>query len=70
LAVPSGTPEPVAALLEREIHKALTSPDIQARLLPMDMKVVASTSIEAKSRIQSDAALWARVVKATGMHVD
>jgi tripartite-type tricarboxylate transporter receptor subunit TctC len=70
LAVPSGTPEPVAALLEREIHKALTSPDIQERLLPMDMRVVASTSVEAKSRIQSDAALWAKVVKATGMYVD
>src|SRR5215831_3067170 len=66
MAVPSGTPEPEAALLEREIHKALTSPDIQERLLPMDMRVVASTSIEAKSRIQSDAALWAKVVKATG----
>jgi tripartite-type tricarboxylate transporter receptor subunit TctC len=70
LAVPSGTPEPVAALLEREIHKALTSPDIQERLLPMDMRVVASTGVEAKSRIQSDAALWAKVVQATGMHVD
>lgn len=70
LAVPAGTPESVAALLEREIHKALTSPDIQERLVPMDMRVVASSSSEAKSRIQSDAALWAKVVKTTGMHVD
>jgi tripartite-type tricarboxylate transporter receptor subunit TctC len=70
MAVPSRTPEPVAALLEREIHKALTSPGIQERLLPMDMRVVASTSIEAKSRIQSDTALWAKVVKATGMRID
>jgi tripartite-type tricarboxylate transporter receptor subunit TctC len=70
LAVPANTPEPVAALLEREIHKALSSPEIQERLFPMDMRVVASTGLEAKSRMQADAALWAKVVRATGMHVD
>ena len=36
----------------------------------MDMKIVASTGAEAKARIESDAALWAKVVKATGMRVD
>lgn len=70
LAVPFGTPEPVAALLEREIHIALTSPDIQERLLPLDMRVVASSGAEAQSRIESDRKLWAKVVEATGMHVD
>ena len=34
LAVPAGTPEPVAALLEREVRKALKSPDIQERFRP------------------------------------
>ena len=70
LAVPAATPDDIVSLLEREVHGALRSPDLQARLLPLDMKVAASTGAEAKARIESDAKLWAKVVKATGMHVD
>jgi tripartite-type tricarboxylate transporter receptor subunit TctC len=69
LAVRSGTPEPVVALLEKDIRNALKSPDIQERFRPLDMRIVASTGAEAASRLQSDAALWAKVVKTTGMHV-
>jgi tripartite-type tricarboxylate transporter receptor subunit TctC len=69
MAVRAGTPEAVAALLENEVRNALQSPDLQARFRPLDLKIIASTGAEAKSRLQSDAALWAKVVKATGMHV-
>jgi tripartite-type tricarboxylate transporter receptor subunit TctC len=70
LAVPAATPDDIVSLLEREVHDALKSPDLQARLLPLDMKVAASTGAEAKARIESDAKLWAKVIEATGMHVD
>ncbi len=69
IAVRSGTPEPVAALLETEIRRALKSPDIEARFRPLGTRIVASTGAEATSRIRSDAALWAKVVQKTGMHV-
>jgi tripartite-type tricarboxylate transporter receptor subunit TctC len=69
LAVRSGTPEPIAALLENEVRNALKSPDMQARFRPLDMRIFASTGAEAASRLRSDAALWAKIVKATGMHV-
>jgi tripartite-type tricarboxylate transporter receptor subunit TctC len=68
-AVRSGTPEPVVALLEDQIRNALMSPDMQARFRPLDMKIVPSTAAEATSRLRSDAALWAKIVKATGMHL-
>ena len=70
LAVPADTPEAVAALLEREVREALKSPDIQERFLPLDMRIVPSTGAEAKARIQADAELCAKIVKATGLHVD
>lgn len=68
-AVRSGTPETVAALLENEIRNALKSPDLQERFRPLDMRIVASTGAEATARLRSDAALWAKVVRETGMHV-
>jgi len=69
MAVRSGTPEPVVTLLENEIRNALKSPDMQTQFRPLDMRIVASTGAEAAARLRSDAALWAKVVKATGMHV-
>lgn len=68
-AVRAGTPEAVVALLESEIRKALKSPDLQERFRPLDTRIVASTGAEATARLRSDAALWARVVRETGMHV-
>jgi tripartite-type tricarboxylate transporter receptor subunit TctC len=68
-AVRSGTSEAVAGLLESEIRKALKSPDIQERFRPLDVKIVASSGAEATAHLRSDATLWAKVVRETGMHV-
>jgi tripartite-type tricarboxylate transporter receptor subunit TctC len=70
ILAPAGVPEPTATLLEREVQKALKSPDLQERFRPQDIKIVASSGAEAKARIESDTKLWARVIKDTGMHVD
>lgn len=70
LAVPAATPESAASLLERAVREALKSPDLQVQLLPLDMKIAATTGAEARARIEADAKLWAKVVKTTGMHVD
>jgi tripartite-type tricarboxylate transporter receptor subunit TctC len=69
LAMRSNTPESIAARLEDEVRDALESPDMQARFHPLDIRMVPCTGAEATSRLRSDAALWAKVVKATGMHV-
>src|SRR5262249_24559734 len=70
LTVPASTPEPVVALLEREVRNALRSPELQERFAALDMTIVASTALEAKARIESEAILWGKVVKAAEMHVD
>jgi tripartite-type tricarboxylate transporter receptor subunit TctC len=70
LAVRAGTPEPVATELEAAIRGALSSPDIQGRLRPIDLRIFASTGAEAQARIEADRKLWAGIVKATGMRVD
>jgi len=70
LSVPARTPEKIIVLLEREVREALSSRELQERFVPLDITIVASTGAEAKARIESEAKLWARVVKATDMHVD
>lgn len=70
LAGPAGIPEPIAALLEREVQQALTSPALQEKLRAQDILIGWIASAEAKARIKSDFEKWAKVVKATGMQVD
>jgi tripartite-type tricarboxylate transporter receptor subunit TctC len=69
-AAPAGLPASVAALLEREVQEALTSRDLQDKLRMQDIVVEWTGSADSKARIAADAKLWAKVVKATGMHVD
>ena len=70
LAVPAGTPEPIAALLEREARSALQSPDLVERFRAVNMRIVASSGNEAKARLAADSGLWSKVIEATGMRAD
>jgi tripartite-type tricarboxylate transporter receptor subunit TctC len=70
LAVPAGTPEPIAALLEREARSALQLPDLVERFRAVNMRIVASSGNEAKARIAADSGLWSKVIEATGMRAD
>ena len=67
---PAGIPEPIAALLERELQQAVQSPDLQERFRSNDTEPAGTTGAEATARIKADRELWARVVKATGMTVE
>ena len=70
LAAPAGIPEPVAALLEREVLRSLADPELQERFRAQDIVIAPATSVEARARIESDLQLWAKVVKEAGMQVD
>jgi len=70
LAAPAGIPESVAALLEREVQQALASPALQERFHAQDILLGWAGSVDTKARIEADAQLWAKIVKAAGMHVD
>ena len=70
LAAPAGIPEPVAALLEREVLQVLASPDLQEKFRAQDILIAPTPGAEASARIKSDFQKWAKVVKAAGMQVD
>jgi len=70
LAAPAGVPDAVTALLEREAQQAMASPGVQEKFAAQDILIEWTGSADTKARIATDAKLWAKVVKATGMHVD
>ena len=70
MLAPFGIPEPVAALLERELRLAVGSQDFENKYRARDVHGVGSTGAEAKTWISQETKRWAKVVKAANMHVD
>jgi tripartite-type tricarboxylate transporter receptor subunit TctC len=67
---PMGLPEPIAALLEREVQIALKHPDIIERLHGMDTMPAGIIGPEVRARIKADREAWAKVVAAANMRLD
>jgi tripartite-type tricarboxylate transporter receptor subunit TctC len=70
LLAPAATPEPVIALIEREVRSALQASDLINRFRAQNMEIVASSGTDARTRIDSDTRLWAKVIKDTGMKAE
>jgi len=66
LLAPGGTPDDIIALLEREVRKAITTPEFADRFNKQDIWIVASTPAETAARIKAGRELWADVVARTG----
>jgi tripartite-type tricarboxylate transporter receptor subunit TctC len=67
---PAGIPDPIVALLEREVLAALKQPDILERLRSMDTTPLGIMGPEVRERIKADRAEWAKVVAAANMRLD
>ncbi len=70
LAAPAGIPEQVAALLEREVLRVLSSPELQQKYRARDILITPTPGAETKARIKTDFKKWTKVVSAAGMQVD
>ena len=70
LAAPAGIPGPVGELLEREVLQVLASPELQEKFRAQDTMITPMNAAQARARIEADAQIWAKVVKATGMRID
>jgi tripartite-type tricarboxylate transporter receptor subunit TctC len=70
LLAPAATPESVVTLIEREARSALQASDLVRRFGARNIEIVASSSVEAKARIDADTKLWAKVINDTGMRAE
>ena len=64
LAAPAGTPPEVIALLGRAAREAVASPDVQARLGKLGMRLAGSSPAELQALLGSEIKRWGEVIKA------
>jgi tripartite-type tricarboxylate transporter receptor subunit TctC len=67
LLAPGGTPDEIVTMLEREVRQAIEPKEFRDRFSKQDIWIVASTPAEAAARINAGYAVWADIVKRTGM---
>lgn len=70
LMAPAGLPAPVMEKIQREVHAALLTPAIKARLAEMDLRVEGYSLQEAQRRSQEDFVKWGAIAQQTGLQLD
>ena len=70
VAVPAGTPKEIVALLNREIVKIMSLPDIKQRLATLGFDSIASSPEEFGAQIKTDAEKWGRVIRAANIKAE
>ncbi|MBK6982717.1 MAG: tripartite tricarboxylate transporter substrate binding protein [Betaproteobacteria bacterium] len=68
--VPAGTPRPAIERLHAEFAAALAAPEVREKLLAMGAEPVGNTPAEFAAFVKSEAAKYAKLVKASGAKVD
>jgi tripartite-type tricarboxylate transporter receptor subunit TctC len=67
---PAKTPQAVINLLNQEIVKFLTQPEIRERFLKAGVDAVGSSPAEFAATMKSDMLKWSKVIKDAGMRVN
>ena len=67
LLAPAATPAPIISRLNGEVHKALASADLKARLGSAGIEPLVSTPQEFASFIQKETVRYAKVIKDAGI---
>jgi tripartite-type tricarboxylate transporter receptor subunit TctC len=66
----AGTPAPIIALLQREIIKALGSPEVREALENGGAEPIGNTQAEFSAIVATDADKYAKLVKISGAKAD
>lgn len=70
LFAPAGTPPAVIARLYTEAAKVLRMPDVREQVLAGGSEVSGIPTEEMRAKVRAEAAMWAKVVKATGIKIE
>ena len=67
--VPAGTPKNIIAVLQREIARLVTLPEIRQRMAALGYQPVGNTPDECTNHIATEATRWAKVIRDAGIKV-
>jgi tripartite-type tricarboxylate transporter receptor subunit TctC len=67
---PPGMPAPIVARLNEEINKVMTQPDLNKRLLALDVEPTPGSAAQFGEFIRQNTATWSKVIKDAGVTVE
>lgn len=67
---PARTPAAIVTLLNREINGVLAHPDVRASFIDRGMDVHPGSIADFDRHVRAEVAMWAKIVKATGVKVE
>jgi len=70
LLAPAGTPQAVINRLQQEITKIFKQPDVREKLFAQGVEPVGSTPQEFAAFLNDETAVWAKVIKTSGLKPD
>ncbi|MCC6532393.1 MAG: tripartite tricarboxylate transporter substrate binding protein [Burkholderiales bacterium] len=70
LMLPAGTPAAIVERLRAEVHKALRHGDVQAAMVRQGLNLQLSSPAELASRIKTETAQWAGIIKDAGIRAE
>jgi tripartite-type tricarboxylate transporter receptor subunit TctC len=70
MSVPAATPDAVVQVLQKAVADALARPELQSRMLNLDLQYEGVTGAAASKRLADLSDHYARVIKATGLKVE
>jgi tripartite-type tricarboxylate transporter receptor subunit TctC len=70
LFVPKGTPADVTARLTAEMNKAITTPEVKAKLEDFGLEVTPSDGPSLAAFLQKETAFWHKLIKERGLSAD
>jgi tripartite-type tricarboxylate transporter receptor subunit TctC len=70
ILVPARTPEPIIALLHREVRAAMTQSDVAEKLSALGFEAIVNTPDEFAARIRTDIPKWAKVIRAANIKAE
>jgi tripartite-type tricarboxylate transporter receptor subunit TctC len=70
IAAPAATPPAVVERINAEFNKALSAPDVRAKLAALGVDPVGGTTADMTQYVRSDAERWAKIVRQANIKVE
>ena len=70
MLAPAATPEPIRSLLERELHRILTAPDVQDQLRAQHLTVRALAASATAAWLKAAREQWTGLIKAANIRAE